>query len=319
MGIHMAKRIVVVGSINLDLVAATPRIPIAGETVAGLSFQTFPGGKGANQAVAASRLGGSVSMLGKLGTDVFGTQLRESLEESKVDTDGIDVVPGPSGIAVIATDEQGQNAITVVAGANGHLLPVDLEAHIGLIRGAGILLTQLEIPLETVEYLACIANRERVPLVLDPAPARLLPTSLLKRVDWLTPNETEGCFLLGRAPGELRKEVLEDAANALLALGSRNVIFKLGERGCYVALSGGTRQLMPAYSVRAIDTTAAGDAFNGAFAVALVKGRDPLSAAAWALAAAAISVTRSGAQPSMPTLPEVDRFLEDTQALMSNR
>ena len=315
----MAKRIVVVGSINLDLVAATSRIPIAGETVAGLSFQTFPGGKGANQAVAASRLGGSVSMLGKLGTDVFGTQLRESLEESRVDTDGIDVVPGSSGVALIATDELGQNAITVVAGANGHLCPLDLDAHIGLIRGAGILLTQLEIPLETVEYLAAIAIRERIPLVLDPAPARSLPTSLLKCVDWLTPNETEACFLLGRAPGELHKEVLEDAANALVALGSRNVIFKLGERGCYVALSGGTRQLLPAYSVRAIDTTAAGDAFNGAFAVALVKGQDPLSAAAWASAVAAISVSRPGAQPSMPTLPEVDRFLEDTEALTSNR
>ena len=150
----MAKRIVVVGSINLDLVAATQRIPIAGETVAGLSFRTFPGGKGANQAVAAARVGGAVSMVGKLGADAFGVQLRESLEESNVNTEAVEVVPGSSGVALITTDPKGQNAITVVAGANAQLSPADLDANINLIRSAGILLTQLEIPLETVEYLA---------------------------------------------------------------------------------------------------------------------------------------------------------------------
>jgi ribokinase len=313
----MAKRIVVVGSINLDLVGATQRIPIAGETVAGLSFQTFAGGKGANQAVAAARLGGSVSMLGKLGTDVFGAQLRESLEEANVNTDGIEVVSGSSGVALITTDAKGQNAITVVAGANGQLSPVDLDAHIGIIHSAGILLTQLEIPLQTVEYLAAIAIRERIPLVLDPAPARPLPASLLKCVDWLTPNETEACLLLGWAPGELSSEALEDAANSLLALGSRNVILKLGERGCYVALLDGTRQLLPAFGVHAVDTTAAGDAFNGALAVALLNGQDPLRSASWASAVAAISVTRPGAQPSMPTSLEVDRFLEDSRSVKS--
>jgi ribokinase len=315
----MAKRIVVVGSINLDLVGATQRIPIAGETVAGLRFQTFPGGKGANQAVAAARLGASVSMLGKLGTDAFGAQLRESLEESKVITDGIEVVPGSSGVALITTDAEGQNAITVVAGANAYLSPVDLDAHIDTIRSAGILLTQLEIPLETVQYLGEIAIREGIPLVLDPAPARALSVSLLKCVDWLTPNETEACFLLGRAPGELSNKALEDAANALLALGSQNVIIKLGGRGCFVALLDGTRQLMPAYGVRAIDTTAAGDAFNGALAVALLNGQDALSSASWATAVAAISVTRPGAQPSMPTSLEVDRFLEETRSSKSSR
>jgi ribokinase len=177
----------------------------------------------------------------------------------------------------------------------------------------------LEIPLETVEYLAAIAIQERIPLVLDPAPARPLPASLLKCVDWLTPNETEACFLLECAPGELFEEVLSDAANALLALGSRNVILKLGERGCYVALSDGTRQLSPAYSVHAVDTTAAGDAFNGALAVALLNGQDPLSSVSWASAVAALSVTRTGAQPSMPTSLEVDRFLEDSQSLGLNR
>ena len=307
----MAKRIVVVGSINLDLVGTTQRIPIAGETVAGLSFQTFPGGKGANQAVAAARLGGSVSMLGKLGTDAFGAHLRDSLAESRVNTDGIEVVHGSSGIALITTDAKGENAITVVAGANAHLSPADLDEHSGVIRGAGILLTQLEIPLETVEHLAAIAIRERIPLVMDPAPARPLPSSLLKCVDWLTPNETETCFLLGCAPSELHNEALGDAANALLALGCRNVILKLGQRGCYVALLDGTRQLLPAHKVHAIDTTAAGDAFNGAFAVALMQGQDPVSSASWASAVAAITVTRRGAQPSIPTPLEVDRFLEE--------
>lgn len=315
----MAKRIVVVGSINLDLVAATQRIPIAGETVAGVSFRTFPGGKGANQAVAAARLGASVTMLGKVGTDIFGSQLIGSLKESNVDTDAIGVVPGSSGVALITTDAKGANAITVVAGANGQLSPADLETNINLIRSANILLIQLEIPLETVEWLAAIAIRERIPLVLDPAPARPLPSSLLKCVDWLTPNETETCVLIGRTPGELSDESIEDAADALLKGGSRNVILKLGDRGCYVALSDGTRQLLPAYSVNAVDTTAAGDAFNGAFAVAMLNAKDPLSSASWASAVAAISVTRPGAQPSMPTALEVDRFLEESHCVKPTR
>ena len=315
----MAKRIVVVGSINLDLVAATQRIPIAGETVAGLSFRTFPGGKGANQAVAAARLGGAVSIVGKLGADAFGVQLRESLEESNVNTEAVEVVPGSSGVALITTDPKGENAITVVGGANAQLSPADLELNLSLIRSAGILLTQLEIPLETVEHLATIAARERIPLMLDPAPARFLPPSLLRSVDWLTPNETETCILLGREAQELSENQIEDAAKALLDGGSRNVILKLGDRGCYVALADGTRQLLPAYVMKAVDTTAAGDAFNGAFAVALMNGQEPLDSASWASAVAAISVTRPGAQTSMPTASEVARFLEDNQCLKSTR
>ena len=187
----MAKRIVVVGSINLDLVAATPHIPLPGQTVSGSTFQTFPGGKGANQAVAAARLGGTVSMIGKLGSDVFATQLKKSLEDAGVKTEAIGRADGPSGVALITTDPEGENAITVMAGANGLLSPVDLEANLDLIRSAGILLTQLEIPMETVECLARIAAKENIPLMLDPAPARLLPASVLKSVEWLTPNETE--------------------------------------------------------------------------------------------------------------------------------
>jgi len=315
----MAKRIVVVGSINLDLVAATERIPIAGETVAGSSFQTFAGGKGANQAVAAARLAGQVSMLGKLGTDAFGVQLRESLANANVNTDAVDVVSGSSGVALITTDAEGQNAITVVAGANARLGPADLEAHIELIRSAGILLTQLEIPIETVEYLAGIAVEEGIPLMLDPAPACPLPSSLLKRVNWLTPNETETRILTGLPPGNLGERELEEAADKLLNAGCRNIVLKLGNRGCYLALADGTRERLAAYAVSAVDTTAAGDAFNGAFAVALMKGQSPVDCAMWASGVAAISATRHGAQPSMPTLIEVDRFLDDMNSAKSAR
>jgi ribokinase len=316
---HMPKRIIVVGSINLDLVAATQRIPVAGETVAGLTFRTFPGGKGANQAVAAARLGGSVSMIGRVGSDAFGVELRNNLEESNVNTEAVEIVPGSSGIALITTDVRGQNAITVVAGANGELSPAHLDAYLPLIQSAGIVLTQLEIPVETVEHLATLTADEGIPLVLDPAPARSLPRSLLKRVDWLTPNETETCVLTGQPPGELTGESTEAAANALLDRGSRNVILKLGDRGCYVALSDGTRQQLPAYLVRAVDSTAAGDAFNGAFAVALMNGQEAVESASFASAVAAISVTRHGAQTSMPTSVEADRFLDDIQSAKSNR
>ncbi|MGA9039364.1 MAG: ribokinase [Terriglobales bacterium] len=306
----MRKRIVVVGSMNLDLVAATQRIPLRGETVAGASFHSFPGGKGANQAVAAARLGGAVSLIGKVGEDAFGAQLKESLRESGVDTAAIGTVPGSSGVALITTDATGDNSITIVAGANAQLTCEDLDTNLALIRSAGILLTQLEIPLETVEHLASIAAREKIPLVLDPAPARRLPPSLLKSVDWLTPNETETCSLLGWPAQELAEERLEDAANTLLLCGCKNVILKLGARGCYLALADGTRRLIPAYRVRALDTTAAGDAFNGALGVALLAGKDPVSSASWASAVAAVSVTRHGAQPSMPTPAEVEAFLE---------
>jgi len=307
----MAKPIVVVGSINLDLVAATPHIPRAGETVAASSFQTFPGGKGANQAVAAARLGGRVSMIGKLGSDAFAAQLKASLASAGVDTSAITNVPGPSGVALITTDAAGENAITVVPGANAQLTPGDLDANLDLIRSAGILLAQLETPLETVERLAAMALQEGIPLILDPAPARALPASLLKCVEWITPNETELLPLLERPPKEMSEDALGDAAGQVLARGVRNVILKLGDRGCYLALADGTRKLIPAYRVRAVDTTAAGDAFNGALALALVKGNDAVRSVQWASAVAAVSVTRHGAQPSMPTPAEVDQFLAE--------
>jgi ribokinase len=309
----MSKRLLVVGSINLDLVASSKRIPLPGETVSGNTFNTFPGGKGANQAVAAGRLGAPVSMIGRIGNDAFGTQLRASLEAAGVDTKAVEVVPTSSGIALITTAEDGQNAIVVVPGANGELSPHELEKHLSLIREAGIILAQLEIPLETIELLATIARREKIPLMLDPAPARALPASLLASVEWLTPNETESLTLLQRSATELSSEHVEKAAQQLLKLGSHNVLLKLGDRGCYIAQGGGERTLVPAYKVKAVDTTAAGDAFNGAFATALLRGSDPVASVQFASAVAAISVTRRGAQPSMPTQAEVEAFLRDAK------
>ncbi|MGB8012118.1 MAG: ribokinase [Terriglobales bacterium] len=306
----MQKEIVVVGSINLDLVASSSRIPLAGETVAGSTFRTFPGGKGANQAVAAARLGAAVTILGKLGNDALGVELRDSLENAGVETGPVENVADSSGVALINTDAKGENAITVVPGANAYLSPADIDANGELLRRAGIVLTQLEVPIETVECLARFTRQERVPLMLDPAPARPLLPTLLSCVDWLTPNETETCVLLGRAQRNLSPSELEDAANALLQLGCKNVILKLGGRGCYLALADGTRRAVPAHTVVAVDTTAAGDAFNGAFAVGLLAGKDPVKSAEWACAVAAFSVTRHGAQPSMPTLNELESFLE---------
>jgi ribokinase len=311
----MKNRLVVVGSINMDLVAATERIPLAGETVTGSSFRTFPGGKGANQAFAAARLRAPVSMIGKVGSDAFGSELRASLDASGVDTKAVTVAPTSSGLAQITTTANGDNAIVVVGGANSHLSPRDLDEHLDLIRKAGILLTQLEIPFETVEHLAVIARRENIPLILDPAPARPLPASLLQCVEWLTPNETETCSMLELKAQELSQEGLDGAATMLLQRGSRNVLLKLGRRGCYLAFSDGRRIAMPGFTVRAVDSTGAGDAFNGAFAAALLQGKDPIGSASWASAVAAISVTRYGAQPSMPTQEEVEVFLGENADL----
>lgn len=308
------KRIVVVGSINLDLVAVADHIPRAGETIAGSTFQTFPGGKGANQAVAAARLGAPVSMIGKVGDDDFGSRLKANLQGCGVNINAVSSVPGPSGVALITIDDRGGNAITVIAGANGEVMPADVDANLNLIHGAGILLSQLEIPLETVIHLSEVARRENIPVILDPAPTQPLPSALFKNIDWLTPNETEACSLLGDSGQQISDSQVRSIADRLLQLGSRNVILKLGERGCYLALADGTRELIAAHRVRAVDSTAAGDAFNGAFAVALLQGKSAIESAHYASAVSAISVTRSGAQASMPTLVEVDEFLSEKLA-----
>jgi len=315
----MSGTIVVVGSINLDLVAAAPKIPVTGETISGTSFRTFPGGKGANQAVAASRLGHRVHMIGKVGNDTFGAQLRANLETAGVDTTAVGTANTSSGIAQIVTAANGENVIVVVPGANAEVSPADLDKHLDVIRAADMVLTQLEIPMETMLHLGEIVRRENLRMMLDPAPAQAIPEVLLGSVEWLTPNESEACILLGLPAQELDTSELGQHANELLGRGCRNVALKLGKRGCFLALSSGERISLPAYDVKAVDSTAAGDAFNGAFAVALSGGKDAVESAAWASAVAAISVTRAGAQPSMPTLEMVTQFVGSNGLLKPTR
>jgi ribokinase len=302
------KPIVVVGSINMDLVATAEHIPAPGETILGTDFQMHPGGKGANQAVAAARLGAQVQMIGQLGSDDIGKQLRAGLSKVGIDTTAVGTVPGPSGVALISVAASGENSIIVVPGANSQVTPAYLDQHAAYIRKAGIVLAQLEIPIETVLHLATLCEQAQVPLILDPAPAQELPAALFKQVAWFTPNETEAEFYLHQ---KKNPKPTDEAAHALLAKGARGVILKLGSKGAFLASSKGSEIRIQPFQVQAVDSTGAGDAFNGAFAAALTLGQSPLEASIFASAAAAISVTRSGAQASMATLEEVQQMLGD--------
>ena len=308
------KPIVVVGSINLDLVATSENIPAIGETVIGTDFQIHPGGKGANQAVAIARLGYPVRMIGKLGSDAFGVQLRDHLNETGVDLAGVGTCDGSSGVAVILVSGKGENSIVVAPGANAKLTPQDLFDNLASIREAGMVLAQLEIPLETVECLSDICARENVPLVLDPAPATKLPQKVIEQVAWFTPNETEAAFYGTEKDNQRVSGLPADVAEMLLGKGCRGVVLKMGSSGSYLATRAGLRESVPAFVVNAVDTTAAGDAFNGAFAVGLMLGKSPRESAVFAAAVAAVSVTRIGAQPSMPTMAEVESFISSYSA-----
>jgi ribokinase len=302
------KPIVVVGSINIDLVANTERIPVEGETTTGQDFHIYPGGKGANQAVAGAKLGYPVRMIGRLGDDAFAHQLRAGLENAGVDAAGVLTSPGTSGVAVILVARTGQNSIVVTPGANALVTPADLDASVAVIRSAGIVLTQLEIPIATVLHLAKICAREAVPLMLDPDPAQALPAELLSQLSWFTPNQTEAAFFLGESDDDPPA-----SARLLKSRGIKGVVLKLGSRGAYLSPADGHAEFVKPFAVKAIDTTAAGDCFNGAFATGLCLGKNPVESARFAAAAAAISVTRAGAQPSMPTMHEVERMLNSTQ------
>ncbi len=302
----MLKPILVVGSINLDLVVHANRIPAPGETVQGTNLQEFHGGKGANQAAGVARLGYPVSMLGHVGSDAFGLRLKTGLAESGVNVQTVETVSGPSGIALITRSDDGDNSILVVSGANSTLTPQSLKQQERLISNAGMVLLQLEIPLETTEYAADLACKAGVPVILDPAPAQVLSPSLLRNVSWLTPNETETQLLTRQF---LREPSPEEAADKLIAMGARNVVLKRGKKGVYLAGCDCSPTYIDSFPVHAIDTTAAGDAFNAAFAVRLLHGSSPAEAATYANAAAAVSVTRIGAQPSMPTAEEVEAML----------
>jgi ribokinase len=304
----MSGSIVVVGSLNADLVVRTPRFPAPGETITGTDFAVFPGGKGANQAVAAARLGGRVAMIGRVGQDEQGRSLRSSLAAAGVGADAVlHDDSAATGVAVITIDAAGQNQIVLAPGANARLTPADLDRYRSLIEGAAILLLQLEVPLDTVEAAARMARTAGVRVILDPAPARPDAAALLPLVDFVTPNENELRSLAGAPAGRTTPEEAAPLLRLLLARGARTAVAKLGPAGA-VALSAAEEHVWPAYDVDAVDTTAAGDAWNGAFAVALAEGRALKDAGAFANAAAAISVTRAGAQPSMATRDEVDRF-----------
>lgn len=304
------KPIVVVGSINIDLVVTTERIPVAGETVLGGNFRVHPGGKGANQAVAVGRLGYPVRMIGRLGEDAFGAQLRSHLQEEGVDIAGVTMTEEASGVAMIVVSGTGENSIVVAPGANALLTPQDLETQIEILRSAGMVLAQLEIPEDTIEALGKICNRETISLMLDPAPARSLTPKLLSQVDWFTPNETEAAFFLEALSGDLRESDPAAKARLLIGEGVKGVVLKMGSRGAYLASATGLQETVDAFPVKAVDTTAAGDAFNGAFATGLMLHKGPVESARFAAAAAAISVTRPGAQPSMAKMAEVEELLK---------
>lgn len=304
----MQRPIVVVGSVNLDLVSVGKRIPAPGETVRGDKFETFHGGKGANQAVAVARLGYPVSMIAKVGDDDFGKRLRQGLQAAKVNVQAVSMAAGTaSGVALIAVDRTGQNSITVVPGANDKLMPRDVEKSLPLLRSAGMILTQLEIPMETVEYLCSVAQRFKIPLMLDPAPARPLPRKLLRQVTFLTPNETETCVLCGISASELTPATAGRFAGFLQGAAA-NAIIKMGRHGAFVAAEG-LAQMVPAFKVKAVDSTAAGDAFNAGLAVGLMLGMGTVEAVKFGAAAGALSTTRRGAQNSMPTAAEVNALL----------
>jgi ribokinase len=302
----MASEVVVVGSLNADLVLSVERFPAPGETMAAQRFAVFPGGKGGNQAFGAAKLGASVSMLGQVGADQYGAWLTAQLASGGVDVNGIAVDERhPSGTALITVDAAGQNQIIIVGGANASFTPERLASQRARFAGARVLLLQLEIPLETVMAAAALARAEGALVVLDPAPARALPDALLGDVDYLTPNESELCTLTGGANGRvLDLEEVERRARLLLAAGARKVLVKLAERGSLLVSAGGAQRI-PALGVTAVDTTAAGDAFNAGLSYALAAGMGEKQAIELASSAGAFSVTRRGAQPSMPTLPEL--------------
>ncbi len=303
------EKIVVVGSLNVDLVGVAEHLPAPGETVQGSNFFQAPGGKGANQAYAASLLGGTVTMLGRVGDDEHGRYLRAGLLAGGCDVSHVKAVDGPSGVALILLSETGQNSILVAPGANGRYLPADLEADAGVLSDAALLLLQLETPIETVTAAAGMARNFGARVILDPAPApSALPTALCRNVDVLTPNELEAARLLGSPALRLSPSDARDMANALLASGVGAVIIKLGAQGCLLA-QGKSTELIAAPSVDVVDTTAAGDVFNAALAVAMSEHASLPDACRFAVHAAALSVTRLGAQPSMPRRAEVDRWI----------
>ncbi len=303
--------ITVVGSANIDLVIGVERLVREGETLPGGDLQLFAGGKGANQACAAARLGGNVAMVAQVGRDLFGSQLIASLKNAGVDTSRVGLVDRSSGCASIFVFPDGRNAIVISPGANATLEPTIALSRLDCVRKGSYLLAQLEIPLETVAQVLAEAKSRGAITILDPAPAwRLLP-EVLRNVDILTPNQTEAAIVAGIPCGATcDSRDATELAGILLQMGASAVVVKMGENGCAIRTSD-LVATVPGFRVAAVDTTAAGDVFNAALAVALGEGSTLLDAAVFANAAAAICVTRAGAQPSIPSRAEVDVFLHE--------
>ena len=306
----MKPRILVLGSSNTDMIIRLDHIPRPGETILGGEFITAAGGKGANQAVGAARAGGDVTFIARVGRDMFGDQaiagfVRDGINVEHVFRDA----SSPSGVALIFVAKDGENSIAVASGANGRLSPADVKKAKAAFAKATVLVMQLETPLETVQAAAELAAKAGVRVILNPAPARPLPDALLQRVSVLTPNESEAELLTGiKVDGEA---AAARAADKLRARGVQTVILTLGARGAFVATAA-SRQIVPGFRVEAVDTTAAGDIFNGALAVALGEGQALLDAVRLANAAAALSVTRLGAQPSAPKRREIEKLLRSS-------
>ncbi len=303
----MASKVVVVGSSNTDMIIKVDRLPQPGETVIGGEFSTAAGGKGANQAVAAARAGADVTFVARVGADMFGRQAVERFASDRIDVSYVIEDPGaPSGVALIFVDQHGENSIAVASGANARLTPADVLAARDAISSADILVTQLETPLETVRAAVELAAEHGVRVVLNPAPAQPLGAEVLRHVSVLTPNETEAALLTGI---EVSSEAdAAAAAEQLASVGVAAILLTLGARGAFV-FDSNQRELVPGFPVEAVDTTAAGDVFNGALAVALADGSPLVEAVRFANAAAALSVTKLGAQPSAPTRAEIEQLL----------
>lgn len=300
----MNAKVVVVGSLNMDLVARAQRLPRAGETLPGESFCTVPGGKGANQAVAAARLGGSVAMIGNVGDDAYGQQLHRALYVEGIDCQGVITCQGvSSGVALITVDAASQNCIVIIPGGNGLLTPQSVQRFDALLQAAEVIICQLEVPADTVAWTLARGHELGKQVILNPAPATgPLPADWFAHIDYLTPNESEAEALTGVAVTDL--DTARRAGERLLQLGAGKVIITLGAQGALLVTAKG-HQHFPAPLVQPLDTTAAGDTFIGGFAAGLVRGLEEGDAIAFGQRAAALSVTRAGAQPSIPYLAEL--------------